>query len=148
MKVGIDTNILVYSVDLADPVRQNRAIEVISRAARTRGAVADQSFFEFLHVVIRKFGFARSGAFQMVKVWRGLFETVTATDAIFEDTEALMQRFNLGIWDSKLIATLEAAEVSVLLSEDMQDGGQYGGVLVVDPFKRANESKLDSLLSP
>lgn len=148
MKIGLDTNVLVYSVDLADPPRQQRAIDLVDRVVRAQGAVAEQSLFEFLHVVVRKFGFPRDGAFRVVKVWRGLLETVLPNEAIFDDTSLLMQKYNLNVWDSRLLATCATAGVSILFSEDMQDGGQYGSVLVIDPFEAANDGRVDALLPP
>ncbi|MFM9864637.1 MAG: PIN domain-containing protein [Micropepsaceae bacterium] len=148
MRVALDTNILVYSVDLADPQKQQRAIEIINRATVAGSAIAEQSYFEFLNVVVRKFGFPRDGSFQMVSTWRSVFDTVWPSDKVFDDTKSLMQRFNLNVWDSHLLAICAAAGISVLLSEDMQDGGLYGTVLVVDPFEPANDTKLDALLPP
>ncbi len=146
MKVSLDSNVLIYAVDLADPVKQLRAIDFIDRAALVRGALTEQSLFEFLHVVIRKLGFSRDRAFDLVGRWCALFDIVSSSATIFDDTAALMQKHNLGIWDSRLLAACDSAGVSLLLSEDLQDGGRYGGVLVVNPFLPTNAQILDTLL--
>ena len=146
MKVSLDSNILIYAVDLADLAKQKVAIDFIDRAAQTGGTLTEQALFEFLHVVVRKFSFPRDRAFEIVRRWRGLFDVVATSDALVDATEDLMQRHNLGVWDSRLVALCAAADVSLLLSEDLQDGGRYGRVLVVNPFLATNIPILDTLL--
>jgi hypothetical protein len=46
-------------------------------------------------------------------------------------------RYELGWWDSLIVAAAQAQGCAVLLSEDLQDGGMYGGVLVRSPFTLA-----------
>lgn len=148
MKVSLDSNVLVYAVDLADLAKQKLAIDFINRAAQAGGTLTEQALFEFLHVVVRKFGFPRDRAFEMVRRWCGLFDLVATSDTLIDDTEALMQKHNLGVWDSRLVALCDAADVSLLLSEDLHDGGRYGRVLVVNPFLAANTQILDTVLPP
>lgn len=146
MKISLDANVLVYAVDLADPVKHARAVDIVGRVAASNGALCEQAFFEFLHAVIRKFGFARDRAFAVVAAWQGHFETIASHALIFQDTAALMQKYNLSVWDARLIAACDAGGVTILLSEDFQDGGRYGRVLVLNPFEAANNASVDAIL--
>jgi predicted nucleic acid-binding protein len=48
-------------------------------------------------------------------------------------------------WRCKL-ATCAAHGCDYLLSEDLQDGAQYGGVTVINPFNAANAPLIGQLL--
>jgi predicted nucleic acid-binding protein len=65
---------------------------------------------------------------------------------VIEDAFALLSRHRLSIWDARLLAVCAAHGCDYLLSEDMQDGAQYGGVTVVDPFKAANAAIIEQVL--
>ena len=43
-------------------------------------------------------------------------------------------RYSLSHWDSLLIGACREAGVTLLYSEDMQDGADYDGVKIVNPF--------------
>jgi predicted nucleic acid-binding protein len=44
------------------------------------------------------------------------------------------QRYRFGWWDSLVVAAAQLQECSLLLSEDLQDGMQAGGVTIRNPF--------------
>ncbi|MFZ5592473.1 MAG: PIN domain-containing protein, partial [Bacillota bacterium] len=54
-KVLVDTNILVYAYDSANPVKQKRALEVLDQLASSHaGALSAQVLAEFVVAVTRK----------------------------------------------------------------------------------------------
>ncbi|HEX7378498.1 MAG TPA: hypothetical protein VF278_15370 [Pirellulales bacterium] len=59
------------------------------------------------------------------------------TSKVFELSFRLRRRHSLSHWDSLLIAACQEAGASYLYTEDMQDGADYGGVKIVNPFRRA-----------
>jgi predicted nucleic acid-binding protein len=148
VKISLDANILVYAVDLADAQKHARAVDVVTRAAASgRAALSEQALFEFLHAVIRKLAFPRDKAFAMVSSWQSYFETMGSHASIFQDTASMMQRYNVNVWDARLLAMCNAGGVTVLLSEDFQDAGRYGRVLVIDPFEPVNNASVDAVLT-
>jgi predicted nucleic acid-binding protein len=45
------------------------------------------------------------------------------------------QRFQISYWDAAIIEASRAMGCAKLLSEDLGDGQDYGGVLVANPFR-------------
>ena len=44
-------------------------------------------------------------------------------------------RYQISHWDSLIVAAASQSDCSVLYSEDLNDGQDYDGVRVVDPFR-------------
>lgn len=57
------------------------------------------------------------------------------TTGVLDDALAIKARFQLSYWDSAIIAAAKQGNCLQVLSEDMNDGQDYGGVKVVNPFK-------------
>ena len=127
-RFGLDTNVLIYLVDGRDPARQARAREVVGRAIRTgRCVLSVQSLGEFFVVAVRKGLAAPALAQQVVDDLTTTFTIAspTAADARIAVTAAVAGRF--AYWDALLLATLERAGCTTVLSEDIGDGGMLGG---------------------
>ena len=54
--------------------------------------------------------------------------------AILNRAWGLQDRFSLSWWDALIIAAAQTCECKVLLTEDLQDGQEFGAVKVVNPF--------------
>lgn len=48
---------------------------------------------------------------------------------------ALLRRYMLSQWDATILAAAMELGCGVVFSEDMNDGQDYGGVRVINPFK-------------
>jgi hypothetical protein len=48
---------------------------------------------------------------------------------------SIEDRFGLSFWDSLIVAAAHVAGGEVILTEDLQDGMEFDGVRVVDPFQ-------------
>ena len=48
---------------------------------------------------------------------------------------ALRRRFGLSPWDATIVAAAAERGCATVYSEDMNDGQDYGGVWVINPFK-------------
>jgi predicted nucleic acid-binding protein len=46
------------------------------------------------------------------------------------------QRFQISYWDAAVIEAARALGCKIVLSEDLSDGQDYGGITVVNPFRR------------
>ena len=51
------------------------------------------------------------------------------------DAFRLTQRFQLRFWDAAILAAARALNCRIVWSEDLNDGQQYDGVRVQNPFK-------------
>lgn len=134
-RFSLDSNVLVYAADRKSPERQERAIEIISLAARCDCVLSTQALGEFLHVVSRKGMMPRLEAADRVGELRLAFEVVGIDLESFDAGVLAARGSHYSVWDSILLATVERAGCTLLLSEDLQDGGRFGGVSIVNPFK-------------
>ncbi len=130
----LDTNILLYAYDLDAGEKRSIAGEIIVHAHQfpQRHAVSIHVLQEF-HV-----NFVRSGGnpvdarelLEDFSVWK----VVDNTMAVYRLGLAVQERYQLSLWDAMVIAAAQTARASVLYSEDLNHGQDYGGVRVVNPF--------------
>jgi predicted nucleic acid-binding protein len=57
-------------------------------------------------------------------------------ERVLEGAWEVQERSGLAFWDALIVAAARSAGCQVLLSEDLQDGQDLGGIVVVDPFRR------------
>lgn len=134
----VDSNVLVYRHDRDDRTRQARAQELLAAlwASRT-GRVSDQVLHEFYVVATRKLAtpitakVARNEVRQLM-AWA----PVTTTLQLREAAWSIEDRFGLSWWDALIVAAACEARCSILLTEDLQDGMDFDGLRVVNPFAR------------
>ena len=55
--------------------------------------------------------------------------------AILKEGMHLKRKYNLSLWDALIIAAAKAAQVKIILSEDLNDDQTYDGIRVINPFK-------------
>ena len=145
--VFVDTNVLVYRHDSADPPKQARADEWISFLAEQRLARISFQVLQELYVTLtRKLdpGFSGSEAREIARdlaVW----EPVAINFEILERAWILEKRYSISWWDALIVAAPQSCQCNALLSEDLKHGQKYGAVEVIDPFSRA-ELSLDELI--
>lgn len=136
MPIFVDTNVLVYGRDSAEPDRQARAQQWIEHLWRTRGGrLSFQVLHEFYVTVTAELkpGLAADEARADVRdllAWGPL----PADAGTLEDAWYLGDRHSLSFWDSLIVASARLAGCDQLLTEDLSDGAVYGGVLATNPF--------------
>jgi predicted nucleic acid-binding protein len=74
-------------------------------------------------------------ALAFIQSWRR-FPNCDISLAILDDALEVKARYQLSYWDSAIIAAAKTGVCSEILSEDMNDGQDYGGVKVMNPFNR------------
>lgn len=133
----IDSNVVIYSYDTTDPVKHVKAQqEMKTIMAGGRGCVSTQVFGEFFHtVVVRKKIMSPAEAVSAIDRLERGFRVSSIAPALVRDAIAIHQRYQLRYWDSLIIATAKRMLCTEVLSEDMNDGQDYGGVIVRNPFK-------------
>jgi predicted nucleic acid-binding protein len=63
-----------------------------------------------------------------------LFPTQETTIALVLAAAETKQRFQISYWDAAIVEAARALGCDVVLSEDLSDGQDYGGVRVENPF--------------
>jgi predicted nucleic acid-binding protein len=132
--VFVDTSVLLYEVDGADPAKQltcRRWLEALWREGTAR--VSWQVLNEFYVNATRKTGTSAATSRRLVEAY------VQWKPADF--SLPLLQRAwywsdvgGISFWDALILAAAERSGCRWLLSEDFSHGRKYGSVQVVNPF--------------
>jgi predicted nucleic acid-binding protein len=132
MKTFLDTNILVYTMDPRDPVKQSKARALLNSGGRIF-AISTQVWQEFYVTVVGKCGVAplKAKAILQSMGWAEL--TVVRQEEIERaiDLQILNQ---LSFWDALIISAAVSARCSVLWSEDLTAGQVIAGVRIENPL--------------
>ncbi len=131
----LDTNVLIYSVDQADPAKQERALDIIALHAKARtGVISTQVLQEFFSAATRKLGIPALQARQHLREFR-VFDIVQITPEIIEEGVDCFILNKISFWDGLIIASAVAAKCVEVISEDLSDGQSIQGVAVTNPFR-------------
>jgi predicted nucleic acid-binding protein len=133
----VDTNILVYARETQDAVKRARAREWLELLWRDlRGRTSIQVLNEYYAVLTQgtKYRVSRESAWDDV---RELLEwKPQEIDAeVLTRAHEIEGRFQLNWWDCLIVAAAQSQGCALLLTEDLQDGTNYGGVVARNPFK-------------
>ena len=134
MSVFLDTNIVVYAFDGADPVKQRIAIEVLE--AGDRLVVSTQVLLETWWVLTRRLAEPLDED-QASKV----IDELCALPVVSTDPELVRRaietgrRFEIAVWDALIIEAARVSGCRRVLSEDLQSGQDFAGVVVENPFE-------------
>ncbi len=56
---------------------------------------------------------------------------------MIERAWTIEEKYGLSFWDSLIVAAAAGARTTILLTEDLQEGADYDGIVVVNPFRTA-----------
>lgn len=135
-KYFVDTNILLYARDAAQPIKQPVAKRWLEMLWRERsGRISFQVLQEYYVNATQKLkpGLAKETARQDVRnllVWN----PVRNDAVLLESAWALMDRFGFSWWDAQIVAAARFSQCGVLLSEDMQHRMNVDGTVIINPF--------------
>lgn len=145
----IDANILIYTIDPRDPVKQAIATDLVRRAREGKWVVTVQAIGEFFHVVSRKAIMTRVNAAAVAERMLENFELTAATSDCARIGLREAASGHLSYWDAVMLSTAAAAGCTVCFSEDMGDGARLGSIEVVNPFGPSGlTERAARLLSP
>jgi len=133
----LDTNVLVYSFDPAEPAKSLRANALIREAlASGKGVVSYQVVQEFLNVALRKFvqPMTTLEAEQYLSVTLVPLLAVQSSRSLFAQALRLSRDFSVSWYDSLIVAAAQEARCSLLYSEDFQHRQEFSDLRVVNPF--------------
>jgi len=133
----VDTNLLVYLFDYADPHRQNQAIAVL-RHLETAGSgrLSVQSLAEFASVSTRRLRppLTPAQALQQVESFSQALPVLDLTPAIVLEATRGVRDHRLPYYDAQIWAAARLNQVPVIFSEDFASGSTLEGVRFVNPF--------------
>ena len=132
--VFVDSNVFLYAVDEADPIKQKVARKWrtglwTSRLGRTSFQVLGEFYVNALRLRPGAINIAREEIRDLL-AWR----PVSTDLSLLEEGWKIQDRYQLSYWDSLIVAASKAASCRYLLTEDLQAGQNLDGVEVVNPF--------------
>jgi predicted nucleic acid-binding protein len=135
--VFIDTNIFVYAHDESDIRKAQRARELLLELKVShKGCISTQVIQEFCNVVLKK-SKAPLKAEDVSEIVDELLIPILAhrPDGLFyKRTLKTYEKYSLSFYDSAIVQAAIDLGCSLVYSEDMQNGANYGSVTVVNPF--------------
>jgi len=134
MSVFLDTNVVVYAFDGADPNKQRIAIGLLE--AGDRLIVSTQVLLEAWWVLTRRLAVPldEDHASKVIDELSTLPVVSTDPELVRRAIEA-GRRFSIALWDALIIEAARAAGCRRVLSEDLQSGQDFDGVVVENPFE-------------
>lgn len=134
----VDTNILVYSLDLgpSQPEKTAIALEILSQTDIALSVQVLQEFYVQATHPRRPDALPHDLAERLIQKWLR-FRIQENTVAVLQSALSLKQRLQTSFWDAVILAAAKAARCGQLLTEDLNHGQDYDGVVVVNPFLSA-----------
>ena len=130
----LDTNILVYSVDGNDPVKQGIARKILIEALVSREyLISAQVLNEFSNIALLKLKMSTQEVRRFVEIF-GQINVVSIDRSWTDKALSLKEKFGTQFFDSLLLVAAEENGCDTILTEDLNDGQMYGSVKAIDPF--------------
>jgi predicted nucleic acid-binding protein len=132
----VDTNVFVYAIAGGglDAGKANLARTVL-RAGTV--CLSTQVLGEFYNAVTsprRAVSLTHTEAVAWVQIWKH-HDVRAVTSAHVDLALELRERYQIGYYDALILAAARLAGSKVLYTEDLNDGQDYGGVTVRNPFR-------------
>lgn len=146
MSTFVDTNVLVCARDAGQPQKQPVARQWLDRLWDTAtGRLSAQVLHEYYVTVTRKLepGMSQADARADVRdllTWKPL----PISGELTSQAWTIEDQFDFSFWDALIVAAAQAANCRHLLTEDLQDGQDLDGVVVVNPFIRDPDAYVDT----
>ena len=136
---AVDTNVLVYYVDVDEPAKRLKAVELLERLGREQveTLLLWQVAAEFLNCLRRwenEGRTSRQDTLEYLSAVEPMFRCVLPAQGILRKSLDLSSRFSLSHWDSMIIAACIDAGVRTLYSEDLAHNAEYDSLSVINPF--------------
>jgi predicted nucleic acid-binding protein len=130
-----DTNLLIYAMDPAEPAKRAKASEVLL-ACTDRGTLvtSPQTLNECYRVLVERRRLVSPGdARAFVRAWSTTCRAPLDWSTI-ERAWRVADRHPYAWWDCLMLASALGASCTAFLTEDLTDGDDIDGMLIVNPF--------------
>ncbi|MGE5828344.1 MAG: PIN domain-containing protein [Micromonosporaceae bacterium] len=132
----VDTNVLLYAIsrDPAEQSKAKRANDVLSTRDLALSVQVLQEFYLQATRVSRPDAIAHRQAARLIESFRR-FPIQDMTAGLMVAALDARERYQLSYWDAAIIEAARAMGCAEVLSEDLNDGQDYAGVHVTNPFR-------------
>lgn len=133
-----DTNVLLYAIS-RDPGEQGKALrasELLDERDLALSVQVLQEFYVQATRASRRDRIAHEDAVALIESFRR-FPVAAVTTEVMQAALATCDRFRISYWDAAILEAARSLGCTVVLSEDLNDAVDYGGVRVENPFRDA-----------
>ena len=133
----VDTNILLYAIsrDPSERGKADRANEIIDDGDISLSVQVLQEFYVQATRASRVDAITHDQAVGLVEAWCR-FPVQDTSVEVMRAAMGTRIRFGISYWDAAILEAGRALGCSVVLSEDLDDGSDYDGIVVQNPFER------------
>ena len=138
IRVGLDSNVLVYAERVNGPERKTHAVHILKTFSEEEVVLPVQALGELFTVLTRKARWPTTQARAAVLAWQDAYLVAETSAAVLVEAMQVTCTHQFSLWDAVMIAAAAQAGCRLLLSEDMHDGFVWRGVTIRNPFASAN----------
>jgi predicted nucleic acid-binding protein len=146
MRVALDSNVIIYAEGVEDPDKRDIALQLASTLKKPSLVVPIQVLGETLFWLVKKGKRNRADAMKRISEWIDQSEVQITNDLVFNGALELFEKHQFQVWDAVILSAAAVAKASILLSEDMQDGFNWRGVTIRNPFALKPSPEVQKLL--
>lgn len=131
----VDTNVLLYAVSTEpeEQAKNQRALAILDDADLALSIQVLQEFYVQVTHPTRAERLAHEEAVALIESWLR-FRVQESSLRLLRNALATAARWQISYWDAAIVEAAREAGCATLLSEDLQDGMDFAGVRVTDPF--------------
>lgn len=131
----VDTNVLLYliSKDSEEADKTECAREIMRHRDLALSTQVLQEFYVQATRTSRADRLAHDEAVGLIESFLRFPVQRTSTSLVLA-AAATKERFQISYWDAAIVEAARAADCDTVLSEDLNDGQEYAGVRVLNPF--------------
>jgi predicted nucleic acid-binding protein len=135
-RVFVDTNVLVYLFDAAEPDKQQIARQRLESEQRRSDLVVSTQVLQELYVCLTRGKHPIASAETAERAVRDAAALIVVQVGTAHVLEAVSQsrRSRLSFWDALILRAAAAAGCRVILTEDLNAGQVVEGVRIENPF--------------
>ncbi len=130
----LDTNVLVYAYQFDHPAKQRVAQELVRRAVEGKFVVSTQVLAEFGATLLHKMSATPDAVTAILDKLSPIKLVVSDREIVRRAVEA-RAAYGIHFYDGTIVAAAERAGCARILSEDFNEGQEYFGVAVANPFR-------------
>jgi predicted nucleic acid-binding protein len=132
----VDTNVLLYAVGTEPEERSKteRALAILEEADLALSVQVLQEFYVQATLPSRSERLSHVQAVSLVESWLR-FPVQELSVQLLLDALATSARWHISYWDAAVVEAARKAKCAIVLSEDLQEGMDFAGVRVENPFR-------------
>jgi predicted nucleic acid-binding protein len=132
----VDTNILLYAIsrDPAEFEKAKRANDILADRDLALSVQVLQEFYVQATRASRPDAIEHAQAVRLIQSFRR-YPVQDVTSGIMMAALDACKRFQISYWDAAIIEASRALGCAQVLSEDLNDGQDFAGVRVTNPFR-------------